>query len=99
MGRPHPSLIRHLGCWAIYAFCTIFCLIVTGGAHAAEAARTKRVLIISTGSRLSPGFALVDQVYSKHWERSRRHGSKPTPKISISFDSQQNVLSEFSVSI
>src|SRR5262245_52602145 len=61
MGRPHPSLIRHLGCWAIYAFCTIFCLIVTGGAHAAEAARTKRVLIISTGSRLSPGFALVDQ--------------------------------------
>src|SRR5499426_1191731 len=61
MGRPHPSLIRHLGCWAIYALCAIFCLIVTGGAHAAEAARTKRVLIISTGSRLSPGFALVDQ--------------------------------------
>ena len=61
MGRPHPSLIRHLGCWAIYAFCTIFCLIVTSGAHAAEAARPKRVLIISTGSRLSPGFALVDR--------------------------------------
>src|SRR5215510_10090947 len=61
MGRSHPSLIRHLGCWAIYAFCTIFCLIVTGGAQAAEAARAKRVLIISTGSRLSPGFALVDQ--------------------------------------
>src|SRR5215831_8973713 len=61
MGRSHPSLIRHLGCWAIYAFCTIFCLIVTGVAHAAEAARAKHVLIISTGSRLSPGFALVDQ--------------------------------------
>src|SRR5215475_463510 len=61
MGRPYPSLIRHLGCWAIYAFCTIFCLIVTSGAHAAEAARAKRVLIISTGSRLSPGFALVDR--------------------------------------
>ena len=61
MGRPHPSLIRHLGCWAIYAFCTIFCLIVTSGAHAAEAARPKRVLIISTGSRLAPGFALVDR--------------------------------------
>src|SRR5215831_11123618 len=61
MGRPHPSLIRHLGCWAIYAFCTIFCLIVTSGAYAAEAARPKRVLIISTGSRLSPGFALVDR--------------------------------------
>jgi PAS domain S-box-containing protein len=30
-------------------------------AHAAEAPRPKRVLIISTGSRLSPGFALMDQ--------------------------------------
>src|SRR5262249_60902439 len=60
MGRPYPSKIRHLGCWAIYALCAIGCLIVTGGAHAAEAARAKRILIISTGSRLSLGFALVD---------------------------------------
>src|SRR5262245_52448537 len=61
MGRPHPSLIRHLGCWAIYALCTIGCPILTSGAHAAEAVRAKRVLIISTGSRFSPGFALVDR--------------------------------------
>src|SRR5262245_31453059 len=62
MGRPYPSKIRHLGCWAIYALCAITYPIVTSGTHAAaEAARSKRVLIISTGSRLSPGFALVDQ--------------------------------------
>ena len=61
MGRPYPSKIRHLGCWAIYALCTIGCPIVTSDAHAAEAARAKRVLIISTGTRFSPGFALVDR--------------------------------------
>src|SRR5262245_54624533 len=61
MGRPNPSKIRHLGCWAIYALCTIGCPIVTNAAHTAEAARAKRVLVISTGGRLSPGFALVDQ--------------------------------------
>src|SRR5262245_34831174 len=61
MGRPYPSKIRHLGYWAIYALCTIGYPIVTSAAHAAEAARAKRVLIISTGSRFSPGFALVDQ--------------------------------------
>jgi len=41
--------------------CAIVCLIVTGSAHAADGARAKRALLISTGSRLSPGFALVDQ--------------------------------------
>jgi signal transduction histidine kinase len=61
MGCQRPSKIRHLGCWAIYALCVIGCPIVTSAAQAAEAARGKRVLIISTGSRLSPGFALVDQ--------------------------------------
>src|SRR5262245_12221432 len=61
MGRPNPSKIRHLGCWAIYALCTIGCPIVTSAGHAAEAVRAKRVLIISAGSRLSPRFALVDQ--------------------------------------
>src|SRR5262245_26823589 len=61
MERPRPSKIRQLGCWAIYALCAIFCLIVAGGAHAAAAGPTKRVLLISTGSRFSPGFGLVDQ--------------------------------------
>src|SRR5690348_7338442 len=62
MGRLYPSLIRRFGCRRINALCAIVCLIVTsGGAHAAAAAPAKRVLLISTGSRFSPGFAIVDQ--------------------------------------
>jgi signal transduction histidine kinase len=61
MGCQRRSKIRHLGCWAIYALVAVVCLMVTSGAHAADAERTKRVLIISTGSRLAPGFVLVDQ--------------------------------------
>jgi signal transduction histidine kinase len=54
-------LIRRFGCWGIHALCAVVCLIVTASAYAADAGRAKRVLLISTGSRLSPGFALVDQ--------------------------------------
>ena len=61
MGRLYPSLIQRFRCWTIYVLCAIVCLIVTGSAHAADGARAKRALLISTGSRLSPGFALVDQ--------------------------------------
>jgi len=61
MGHSYPRLIRSLECWSIYALCAIVCLIVTSGAHAAEPRPAKRVLLISTGSRFSPGFALVDQ--------------------------------------
>jgi PAS domain S-box-containing protein len=61
MGHSYPRLIRSLKCWSIYALCAIVCLIVTSGAHAAEPRPAKRVLLISTGSRFSPGFALVDQ--------------------------------------
>jgi PAS domain S-box-containing protein len=57
----YPSLLRRAVCSSIYALCAIVCLIVTGGAYAAESGPAKRVLLISTGSRLSPGFALVDQ--------------------------------------
>jgi signal transduction histidine kinase len=56
-----PSLIRRFGCWWIYVLCAIVCPILTTAAHAAEAGPAKRVLIISTGSRLAPGFILVDQ--------------------------------------
>src|SRR6266436_9318540 len=61
MGRSYLRLIRRFGCWSIYALCAIGWLIVTDGAHAADAGPAKRVLLISTGSRFSPGFALVDQ--------------------------------------
>ena len=56
-----PRRIRRFGCWPIYALCAIVFLLVTSGAPAAEPAPAKRVLIISTGSRFAPGFALVDQ--------------------------------------
>jgi PAS domain S-box-containing protein len=61
MSRLYTGLIRRLGCWAICALCAIGCLIVTSGAHAAEPAPAKRVLLIFTGNRLSPGFAIAEQ--------------------------------------
>jgi signal transduction histidine kinase len=61
MARSYPSLIRRFGCRSIYALCAIVCLIVTSAAYAAQEGPAKRVLLISTGSRFSPGFALVDQ--------------------------------------
>ena len=61
MGCSYPHLIRRFGRWSIYALCAIVCLIVTSDAHAAEATPTKRVLLISTGSRFSPGYSLIDQ--------------------------------------
>src|SRR6266850_6116073 len=61
MGGSHSSLVRRFGYWGLYSLCAIVCLTLAGGAHAAEARPTMRVLLISTGSRFSPGFALVDQ--------------------------------------
>jgi two-component system sensor kinase FixL len=39
----------------------IFCLIATSGVRAAESIPAKRVLMISTGSRFAPGFAVAEQ--------------------------------------
>jgi hypothetical protein len=61
MGRLYPSLILRFGFWSSHALCVVGCLIVTSGAYGAEPGQAKRVLLISTGSRFSPGFALVDQ--------------------------------------
>ncbi len=46
--------------WALCALCTIAYLTVTNGVNAADVG-AKRVLMISTGSRLAPGFIIVDQ--------------------------------------
>jgi PAS domain S-box-containing protein len=46
--------------WALCALCAIAYLTVTNGVNAADVG-AKRVLIISTGSRLAPGFIIVDQ--------------------------------------
>jgi len=61
MGRSCSSVIRRSGWSRIYALCALICLTVTSGAHGAQAGPAKRVLLISTGSRFSPGFAVVDQ--------------------------------------
>jgi len=46
--------------WALCALCAIAYLTVTNGVNAADVG-AKRVLMISTGSRLAPGFIIVDQ--------------------------------------
>ncbi|HUR70343.1 MAG TPA: ABC transporter substrate binding protein [Candidatus Limnocylindrales bacterium] len=47
--------------WLIYLLCTLAGSAAADRVLGADAARAKRVLIISTGSRFSPGFSLVDQ--------------------------------------
>jgi PAS domain S-box-containing protein len=60
VGGLFRKFIRRFGWQIIYVFCAIGFLIVPDYAQAATAP-AKRVLLISTGSRFSPGFALVDQ--------------------------------------
>jgi two-component system sensor kinase FixL len=47
--------------WALCALCAIVYLAAASGVHGADNGRAKRVLLISTGSRLAPGFIIVDQ--------------------------------------
>jgi signal transduction histidine kinase len=56
MGRLYPRLIRRFGCWSLYALCVIACLIVTGGAHAAEDGPAKRVLMVHSFGSTAPPF-------------------------------------------
>jgi len=49
---------RLIATTVLHGFCCVVFLVIASGAYGAEA---KRVLIISTGSRLAPGFVLVDQ--------------------------------------
>ncbi len=49
---------RLIATTVLHGFCCVGFLVIASGAYGAEA---KRVLIISTGSRLAPGFVLVDQ--------------------------------------
>jgi PAS domain S-box-containing protein len=49
---------RPIATAVLYGFCWVVFLLAASGAYGAEA---KRVLIISMGSRLAPGFVLVDQ--------------------------------------
>jgi two-component system, LuxR family, sensor kinase FixL len=51
---------QSVGRWALYALCAICCL-MTMEARGADDGRPKRVLMISTGSRFSPGFPVAEQ--------------------------------------
>ena len=56
MGRLYPSLIRRFGCCSIYALLAVICLILTSGAHAAEAGPAKRVLMVHSFGSTAPPF-------------------------------------------
>ena len=53
--RPFRSIARWVGL-SILIVCTTL-----GNANGADSGRAKRVMMISTGSRFSPGFALIEQ--------------------------------------
>ena len=62
----YPNRASRIGCWtfanaALHALCWLAILITVSSAYGGETKPAKRVLIISTGSRFSPGFTLVDQ--------------------------------------
>jgi hypothetical protein len=54
--------------------CVILFLAAVSFAHAADAGRATRVLIVSTGSRFSPGFQLIEQ---SALDRLRQLSSRP----------------------
>ena len=56
MSRSYPSWIRRFGCCGICALCAVVCLIVTGGVHAADAGRAKRVLMVHSFGSTAPPF-------------------------------------------
>ncbi len=54
-------MCRHLRYLVLYVLCTIVCLTVTTDIHGADSSKSKRVLIVSTGSSFAPGFTLAEQ--------------------------------------
>ena len=58
-GKSHISNLRFFG-WLV-AMCTIVLLTAISAANAADPEPTRRVLMISTGGRLGPGFTLIEQ--------------------------------------
>jgi two-component system, LuxR family, sensor kinase FixL len=53
--------LRRFNLFAVAALCALFNFAAVSTASGVEVERPKRVLIISTGSRLAPGFMIVDQ--------------------------------------
>ena len=56
MDCSYPSLIRRFGHWNVSALLAIVCLILTSGAHAAEAEQAKRVLMVHSFGSTAPPF-------------------------------------------
>jgi len=61
--------LRPLKLLAVEAVCALSLWLTVDIARGAEQSPAKRVLIVSTGSRLSPGFALIDQGVLKALEK------------------------------
>jgi PAS domain S-box-containing protein len=61
LGLPETNSQWLLKWLVVHALCALFFFAAVTTVSCAEAGRAKRVLLISTGSRFSPGFALVDQ--------------------------------------
>ena len=61
--------MRPLKLLAVEAVCALSLWLTVDIARGAEQPQAKRVLIVSTGSRLSPGFALIDQGVLKALEK------------------------------
>jgi PAS domain S-box-containing protein len=53
--------IQDIRCWIILLIFAFASFLASSSGYSAESERPKRVLIISTGSRLAPGFIIVDQ--------------------------------------
>ena len=56
-----PFALKLLFACTLYALCVLNGLRTPAVSHAAESTRTKRVLLISTGSRFAPGFVVAEQ--------------------------------------
>mgnify|MGYP002085113591 CR=1 FL=1 len=61
IARASPAGRRPIAMTVLRGVCWLVFLIATSGAFGAESEPAKRVLIISTGSRFSPGFAIADR--------------------------------------
>jgi len=55
------SALQSLGRLAICVFCATVCLTTATGVHGADGDRVKRVLMISTEGRFTPGIVLAEQ--------------------------------------
>ena len=93
LNRTFRSLARWIGLSLLVVFTTL------ANANGADSGRAKRVVMISTGSRFSPGFALIEQSALDTMAKLGPGRIDFTPNISTSFASPVKVISGFSATI